>query len=56
MKKSKRETNTDDRGMIKRGKYIFLIMLALLTMLFPAAVIPVEKIFHKRRPEKTKIG
>ena len=42
--------------MIKRGKYIFLIMFAFTIMLFPAVEIPVAKTFHKIKPEKTKTG
>ncbi len=56
MRKSNNVTITEDSGVINLGKYIFLIICALLMILLLAAESPVEKIFHINNPEKTKIG
>ena len=37
-------------------QYIFLIIFALETMLFPAVLTPEENTFHNNNPEKTKTG
>lgn len=50
-RKSKREVRIDETGIIKRGKYIFLIILALVTMLFPALEMPVENIIQSVKAE-----
>jgi len=56
IKKSNNETRIEDTGMINRGKYIFLIILELFTMLLDALVKPEEKMFQIKRPEKTYMG
>jgi hypothetical protein len=56
MMKSKRATSMADMGMMRRGKYIFFIIPALETMLFAALESPDENMFHRSKPEKTKIG
>ena len=45
-----------DTGMINRGKYIFLIIEELLTMLFAAFVNPDENVFQSKSPENTNTG
>lgn len=56
MAKSITEANMVEIGIISLGKYIFLMICALLTMLLPALVIPEEKIVHKINPEKANTG
>src|SRR5688572_5447077 len=56
MARSIKDTSSDDVGMIIRGKYIFLMMGALFSMLFPAVMILEEKKFHSSKPEKTNRG
>jgi hypothetical protein len=46
----------EEKGIINLGKYIFLIILELFTMLLPAFTTPEEKIFHKSSPDNTKTG
>jgi hypothetical protein len=43
----------EETGMMRRGKYIFLIIEALFTMLLEALVRPVENKFQINKPEKT---
>jgi len=55
-KKSTKATNIEDIGIIKRGKYVFLIILALATILFAALIIPPLKIPHKSIPLRANKG
>jgi hypothetical protein len=45
-----------DRGIISRGKYIFVSRFGYSTRPWTAFEIVVEKNIHGRRPEKTKTG
>ena len=54
--KSNRDTRIAETGMINLGKYIFLMIDELLTILLAAFARPVEKTFQIKRPDKTKIG
>lgn len=52
IKKSKAEVNTAEIEMMSLGKYIFFIMLALLTIELADALTPCEKKFQNKSPEK----
>ncbi len=56
MRKSNSATNMEDIGTMSLGKYIFLIIFALFTILFDALESPVENIFQISKPENTKTG
>src|SRR5687768_8131655 len=56
IKKSNSATSTEDMGMMRRGKYIFLMMLAFVTILLPALASPVEKIFQITKPQRANNG
>ena len=55
-RKSNNAVKIADKGMMRRGKYIFLIMFAFDTILDAAFIKPFEKIFQIIRPENAKIG
>ena len=56
IKKSNSATSTDETGMTNLGKYIFLMIWALFTILLADVESPDENVFQSKSPEKTKTG
>ena len=56
IKKSTNATSIDDIGIIKRGKYIFFIIFALVTILLAALLIPLLKTLHNNIPLNANTG
>lgn len=52
---SNNATKIEERGIIKRGKYIFLITGAFVTMLLPPLSKLEEKAFQNTSPENTNM-